>query len=83
MKTVIELAKEAGGTEMPPYDYGARSDRLIMRHDVLERFATLVRAERQWVDLTDDEIGDAWEQCGGTLRVFWDIASAAFKEKNK
>ena len=45
MINIIELAKEAGGTEMQPYDYGARSDRLIMRHDVLERFAALVRAE--------------------------------------
>ena len=39
---IIRMAREAGGTEMEPYDYGARPDRFIMRHEVLERFAALV-----------------------------------------
>ena len=41
---IIRMAREAGGTEMEPYDYGARPDRFIMRHEVLVRFAALVAA---------------------------------------
>jgi len=41
---IIRMAREAGGTEMEPYDYGARPDRFIMRHEVLDRFAALVAA---------------------------------------
>jgi phosphoglycerol transferase MdoB-like AlkP superfamily enzyme len=73
---VIKLAKEAGWDDRLGFSG-------VEMLDFFERFAALVRAKREWVDLTDDEIGDAWEQCGGTLRVFWDIASSAFKEKNK
>ena len=61
---IIELAKQAGGTEMQPYDYGAKSDRLIMRYEVIERFAALVAAaERQksirlWMLLDDIDTAD-------------------------
>lgn len=39
---IIRWASEAGATEQPPYDYGAKSDSFIMRHEVLERFAVIV-----------------------------------------
>ena len=45
-KSVIELAKEAGFGDSFAEVYEQR----------LERFSALVRAEREWVDLTDDEI---------------------------
>lgn len=41
---IVRWASEAGATEMPHYDYGARPDRFIMRHEVLERFAALIAA---------------------------------------
>ena len=44
---LIRWASEAGATEMPPYDYGAKPDRFIMRHEVLERFAARVAAEER------------------------------------
>lgn len=80
MKTVIELAKEAGfklGTAW----YGSSK--------VLERFAALVVAEREWVDLTDDEIHAAINEPTEDLEVMMWRANycraviAAFKEKNK
>ena len=77
MKTVIEMAKEAGFTVTDYYP------------ERLKRFAALVRAEREWVDLTDDEI---YEVCKAVPFVIigpdYDKAVsnaviAAFKEKNK
>ena len=47
MKTVIEMAREAGGTQMQAFDYGAKPDRFIMTHEVLEAFAALVRADER------------------------------------
>ena len=35
---IIRMAREAGGTEMQPYDYGAKPDKFILRHSELERF---------------------------------------------
>ena len=35
---IIRMAREAGGTEMRPYDYGVESDRFIMLNKDLERF---------------------------------------------
>ena len=80
---IIELAKEAGFTVTgsrieSPYIGG--SD---ISHRLAE-FAALVRAERDWVDLTDDEI----EEIGKSYFDEWSFGFAraviaAFKEKNK
>ena len=77
---IIELAKEAG---IPCF----AGMYVVTEPEELERFAALVqfasanaRAEREWVDLTDDEI--AQEFCFDD----YDYARAviaAFKEKNK
>ena len=84
---IIELAKEAGfdliGNEVVESDgYGFITPEL-------EAFAALVRAEREWVDLTDDEIHSIYEQhyaMGGCWTDGFDYEHAviaAFKEKNK
>ena len=39
---IQEAAKEAGGTELRPYDYGAEVDRLIMTFYSLNRFAAII-----------------------------------------
>ena len=44
---IIRMAREAGGTVMQPYDYGATPDRMILRYEVLERFAALVAAHER------------------------------------
>ena len=36
------LAREAGGTVMQPYDYGAKPDRMIMKFSDLEALAHLI-----------------------------------------
>lgn len=59
---VIRMAREAGGTEMQPYDYGARSDRFTMRHEVLERFATLVAAAEREVCAKVCELQDEYDR---------------------
>ena len=78
--SIIELAKEAGFTV---YDNERRA--VEGEEKNLERFAALVRAEREWVDLTDDEI--YWVVAGiSDTPMAWEIARAviaAFKEKNK
>ena len=75
---IIELAKNAH-RELVTKDYpGHRGllDPWTMK--LLERFAALVRAEREWVDLTDDEIAAIPFPNGFARAVI-----AAFKEKNK
>ena len=73
---IIELAKEAGWTESTWEGF-------------LTKFAALVRAEREWVDLTDEEIATVVHEMNGNepTSPFWrDLiyeAIAAFKEKNK
>ena len=78
---IIELAKEAG-FELGTAWYG--------NSKVLERFAALVRAEREWVDLTDNELIDALGfgkllPVSGVRGELVDARAviAAFKEKNK
>jgi len=70
----IELAREA--------DIDAEAEGLTQ---ALERFAALVRAEREWVELTDDEIDELirkWHSPDmGLLDFAWAVI-AAFKEKN-
>ena len=73
---IIELAKEAGGWEV--------DGKTAFYPEELERFAALVRAEREWVDLTDDELVLATENSEVDNRLSAAIdAIAAFKEKNK
>ena len=86
---IIELAKEAGLLEVK-----TRPEAEVqLSKDALEKFAALVTAqlmsesasicaEREWVDLTDDEIEYAFwsnENCFGGIRA----VIAAFKEKQK
>ena len=78
---IIELAKEAGLLEDSNCEiYGS--------YYHLERFAALVQAEREWVDLTDDEI-EQWvdslpyDPDELHLTRFAREVIAAFKEKNK
>ena len=79
---IIELAKEAGlPCQHPDWTEG------------YERFAAIVRAEREWVDLTNDEIQKACDETIGkindSLELYWyriGVAYAViakFKEKNK
>ena len=75
---IIELAKEAGIPEV----------RIEISNKQLERFAALVRAERELVDLTDAEIGqwvDALPYDPQDLHLtrFARAVIAAFKEKNE
>ena len=48
----------------------------------LTKFAALVRAEREWVDLTDDEFEILWRNAISDFD-FANAVIAAFKEKNK
>ena len=83
MTNTIELAKEAGF--VPVSDTGGVID-WECSHKNLERFAALVRAEREWVDLTDDEKGKVWGDWyvnGFYNEELIDRAIAAFKEKQK
>lgn len=78
MKSIIKLAKEAGFPDASLFAYG-RS---------IERFASLVRAEREWVDLTDDELAESlgWKLGDPMYMTVFGLgqeAIAAFKEKNK
>ena len=85
---IIELAKEAGFetksfNSIDPDEVVAGINHYVIT-DALERFAALVRAEREWVDLTDDEI----EEIGKSYFDEWSFGFAraviaAFKEKNK
>ena len=75
---IIELAKEAGFGNV-----------VSMPHiKALERFAALVRAEREWVDLTDEALAESlgWklgDPMYMTIVGLGQEAIAAFKEKNK
>lgn len=75
---IIELAKKAC----------APNQTFNSDPEWVERFAALVRAEREWVDLTDDEIDSVLRSYTKTDRYKDDLRSyraviAAFKEKNK
>ena len=88
---IIELAKEAGftGCLLPE-----EADDLIGGVFIddenwikpLERFAALVRAEREWADLTDYEIVRLYAEspmCDSEMIDFARAVIAAWKEKNK
>ena len=51
----------------------------------VERFAALVRAEREWVDLTCEEVTSLIREgaAGGGWQGFAKRVQTAFKEKNK
>ena len=88
---IIELAKEAGFSITTDWmgrpsfvSIGTHGDIGLKGTQELERFAALVRAEREWVDLTDDEIeqlinSSIWM----SIPQFAHAVIAAFKEKNK
>lgn len=82
---IIELAKEAGfDVDEGLFPFEATEDKFIGTEHHLERFAALVRAEREWVDLTDAELNNLWigNTQNGWLGLFRAVI-AAFKEKNK
>lgn len=83
MRPIIELAKEAGFAASTAGHY----IEVIGDDKDLERFAALVRAERQWVDLTDDEVNEIVHEKVMDMRMTYkDLVRAviaAFKEKNK
>ena len=84
---IIELAKEAGfDLSVDEYNGNLEVDcEGVYYTEVLERFAALVRAEREWVDLTDDEMWAVFisrDWTGEPLHLMSAII-AAFKEKNK
>jgi hypothetical protein len=69
----IELAKDAGfDTDLPSFKNGTA---------IALKLAALVRAEREWVDLTDDEI----LMCVKSQSIIETVRRAfvAFKEKQK
>lgn len=85
----LKLAKEAGfevvDGELRLYFDGSNAllkpNRMGTVVDGLKEFATLVRAEREWVELTDDEIHElvlTWEAHALVRAVI-----TAFKDKNK
>lgn len=76
---IIELAKQVGGV--------ADDQTIVLFHEELEAVARAIRAEREWVDLTEDEIANAMElPLDDITCVELEDARAvitAFKEKNK
>ena len=69
---IIKLAREAGFTDYYP--------------ERLTRFAALVAAKREWVDLTDYEIVRLYDEspmCDSEMIAFACAVITAFKEKNK
>ena len=73
MKSVIELAKE----NCPYHSEEMRG----AYYDGFVRAAALVRAEREWVDLTDDELFKTYMR-GGKGVVGLHAVIAAWKAKN-
>lgn len=66
---IEKLAREAGGTVMHPYDYGAKPDRMILTFDSLQRLAALIRAEvlEEAAKVCDMEADDYRQnQCGAS-----------------
>ena len=85
-RELLELAKEAGAIKR--YWGEGKEGFAFQSDEQLEAFAALVRAEREWVDLTDDEIEqwvDALPYDPDELHLtrFAREVIAAFKEKNK
>ena len=75
---IIELAKEAC----------APNQTFNSDPEWLERFAALVRAEREWVDLTDDDRNEIETKVcphidSHDFELIGNAYIAAFKEKNK
>ena len=42
LQEILKLVKQAGGIEQTPYDYGAKSDGVILKHDALLDLVDLV-----------------------------------------
>ena len=81
------MAKECG-----VHEYGPLTRNWSFELSQLERFAALVRAEREWVDLTDDEVLKSLGANSYDEYSERELANAvldaravitAFKEKNK
>ena len=93
MTDIIELAKEAGLWPSVTDVFPAELERFakLVRAEVEAEWIETNKAlakeiiERQWVDLTDDEIDDAYTSDAheNTPKSFARAAIAKFKEKNK
>ena len=56
---IIRMAREAGGSDMEPYDYGAKPDRMILFYDELVSLAyKIAAAEREACAKVCEEVGD-------------------------
>ena len=85
MKTVIEMAREAGAVFPADGSYHK-----FEFEGSLERFAALVRAEalaeqpaqRTWVGLTDEEIDDIYQGVGKNDLMLVREVEAKLREKN-
>jgi FMN phosphatase YigB (HAD superfamily) len=82
---IIELAKEAGfDIDEGLFPFEASEDKFIGTERTLEAFAALVRAEREWVDLTREDMQQiAKDTLGQCNQDVYNAVIAAFKEKNK
>ena len=85
---IIELAKEAGFETCGTTGKLFNKDLEGYCHEELERFAAIVRAEREWVDLTDDDRNDIETNVCAHIdshdfELIGNAYIAAFKEKNK
>ena len=78
---IIELAKKSGIQEW----WGEPDEFYDEFCEMLERFAALVRAEREWVDLTCEEVTGLIREgaADGGWQGFATRVQDAFKEKNK
>ena len=60
---IIRMAREAGGSDMEPYDYGAKPDRMILFYDELVSLAyKIAAAEREACAITCEQTTAAWTQ---------------------
>ena len=91
---IIELAKEAGLWPSVTDVFPAELERFakLVRAEVEAEWIETNKAlakeiiERQWVDLTDDEVNkliQAWHKSDDGLFDYASAVIAAFKEKNK
>lgn len=89
---ILELAKEAGIETDWSFDFKIRLERfvaLVLKAEADEtraRFAQPERPEREWIDLTDDELRNeckAFWSGNNSFEDFGRAVIAAFKEKNK
>ena len=86
---VIALAKECGGSIIPPYDMESDHEQIILLFDEIERLAAAIEARvREGCAVICDEQGDEWDSdnqvteknyaayCATAIRAWSDAADA-------